>query len=100
MAGKRQFVNAPRSVRLLVAGRVQGVGYRWFARREAVALGLTGTVANLPDGRVEVHAAGPSDALEVFTERLRQGPPASRVSGIEEAVFDHLPTWQGFEIVG
>ena len=46
--------------RWYVRGRVQGVGYRYFAQRAAVSLGLTGYARNLDDGRVEVYAAGPA----------------------------------------
>lgn len=71
-------------VRWLLSGRVQGVGFRAFTRRTARELGLAGTVRNLDDGRVEVCAAADPDTLERFRARLRQGPPAGRVSGIEE----------------
>ena len=44
------------TVRFLVSGRVQGVGFRWFTHREAERLGIAGWARNLPDGRVEVLA--------------------------------------------
>ncbi len=68
--------------RYLVSGRVQGVGYRWFARGEATRLGLVGYAANLPDGRVEVLAEGEAPALEAFEMSLGRGPSASRVTGV------------------
>ena len=49
--------------RYLVSGRVQGVGYRWFAQREAERLSLVGYAANLPDGRGEVVAEGPRHVM-------------------------------------
>ncbi|MGH9404477.1 MAG: acylphosphatase [Terriglobia bacterium] len=67
-----------------VSGSVQGVGYRFFAQREAAKLGLAGYVKNLPDGRVEVYALGNRQALVTFGQRLTQGPPGARVSHIEE----------------
>jgi acylphosphatase len=68
---------------LVVSGRVQGVGFRYFTLRAAEELGLAGWVRNLADGRVEVHAEGPPAALEHLAERLRRGPPFARVGGVE-----------------
>ena len=77
--------------RFRVSGQVQGVGYRFFAARVARELGLTGWVRNLSDGRVEAYAAGPVRRLEDFEGRLRQGPPAGEVRGVEveEISFDN-----------
>lgn len=68
--------------RWLVTGRVQGVGYRAFVRREAEALGLTGWVANLADGTVEIEAQGTRPALDAFDLRLRIGPKHSAVASV------------------
>jgi acylphosphatase len=87
-----------RSFRFWVSGRVQGVGFRWFVRREAEELGLTGRVRNLADGRVEVAVSGPPEALSAFRERLRTGPPGARVSRIEEEEMSAVPEWDGFTI--
>jgi acylphosphatase len=70
--------------RYLVSGRVQGVGYRYFALREAEALGVTGFARNLPDGRVEVVAEGSDEALAAFEGRLQAGPGFASVSGLEK----------------
>ena len=67
---------------ILVAGRVQGVGYRYFAMRNASQLGLTGYVRNLGDGRVEVIAEGEKDLIQHFTEILKKGPGFSRVDEV------------------
>lgn len=66
-----------------VHGRVQGVGFRWWARSVAEDLGLGGTVRNLGDGSVEIHAAGPAERLEDLEESLRAGPRFARVDGVE-----------------
>ncbi|MSR20566.1 MAG: acylphosphatase [Gemmatimonadetes bacterium] len=66
-----------------VVGLVQGVGFRHWTRRTAERLGLSGTVRNLPDGSVEVHAAGIEESLRRFEEALRDGPPAARVERVE-----------------
>lgn len=68
--------------RFLVAGRVQGVGYRFFARDAARREGIRGTAQNLEDGRVEVIAAGDAEAMERFEYALRRGPIGSRVDDV------------------
>lgn len=70
-------------MRALVHGQVQGVGYRAFARGEARRLALSGWVRNLPDGSVEVMAAGPGPDLVRLVDRLREGPPAGSVTRID-----------------
>ena len=67
-----------------VRGRVQGVGYRYFAQHAAVSLNLSGYACNLDDGRVEVYAAGPAEALDEFAGMLHRGPRFSDVRGVEE----------------
>lgn len=80
-----------------VSGRVQGVGYRAFARRSAEALGLRGFARNLADGRVEAHAEGPLSALDEFAGLLAKGPLWADVRHVEsrEAPMLHL---EGFHI--
>ena len=70
--------------RWFIRGRVQGVGYRYFAQRAAVALGLTGYTRNLDDGRVEVYAVGPIAKLSEFAGMLYRGPRWSDVRGVDE----------------
>jgi acylphosphatase len=77
--------STPRTARRwYISGRVQGVGYRYFAQRAATALGLGGYARNLDDGRVEVYASGPAEALSEFSARLREGPRWADVRGVEE----------------
>jgi acylphosphatase len=73
----------------VVAGRVQGVGYRWWAHHTAQRLGLRGWVRNLPDGRVEVVAAGPAESLASFERRLWNGPPVAHVDSVEKLDIPH-----------
>jgi acylphosphatase len=72
-----------RSARLRVTGRVQGVGYRMWAERTALALGLRGWVRNRADGSVELMLTGPEDAVAAMIDACRQGPRAAAVEGVE-----------------
>jgi len=67
-----------------VRGHVQGVGMRWWIRSRALELGLTGWAKNLDDGRVEVVAEGPRDALEALLAALGGGHSPGRVIGVTE----------------
>ncbi|MFI5255923.1 MAG: acylphosphatase [Gemmatimonadales bacterium] len=66
-----------------IHGRVQGVGFRWFAREEARRLGLSGLVKNLPGGHVEVEAGGEQLSIERFRRALEVGPPGAHVERVE-----------------
>lgn len=72
-----------KTVRIIVTGRVQGVGFRYFTVRCANDLGLCGWVRNLPDGSVETAIQGPDKKIEEMTGLLKQGPGAANVSGLE-----------------
>jgi acylphosphatase len=67
------------AVRLLVEGRVQGVGFRWWVTAQAAGLGLDGWVRNLTDGRVEVLAIGHADAIERLADVCERGPAGAQV---------------------
>ncbi len=69
--------------RYVVAGRVQGVGFRWFVHRHAARLRLSGWAQNLADGRVEIVASGPDEAIEELETLLRQGPTRADVTTLE-----------------
>ena len=73
------------SYRYVVRGRVQGVGYRYFVMREAAALGVSGFARNLPDGTVEVIAEAADEVLELFEDRLRQGPSFATVKDLDRS---------------
>jgi acylphosphatase len=66
-----------------VSGRVQGVGYRFFADEAAHVEGLSGWIRNLPDGRVEALAEGDLEAVERFGRQLARGPGGARVDRID-----------------
>jgi acylphosphatase len=75
--------------RYLISGRVQGVGFRYFAEDAALREGIHGWVRNLPDGRVEAAADGDAEALMRFERAIRQGPRGAQVEDVE--VFDDVP---------
>jgi acylphosphatase len=70
--------------RYWISGIVQGVGFRFFASRLAARLGIAGFVKNLDDGRVEVYAIGPAEALQSFRSGLESGPSGSSVDTVSE----------------
>ena len=71
--------------KFVISGRVQGVGYRFFAEHWADQLGIAGYVKNLWDGTVEVYAIGDGVSLEQFKLRLAEGPRGARVAGVSES---------------
>ncbi|RPE75533.1 acylphosphatase [Vulcaniibacterium tengchongense] len=84
------------AARFVASGKVQGVWFRASARERARALGLRGYARNLPDGRVEVLAAGSDDALEQLAAWLREGPPLARVDGLERLPAREDEAGEGF----
>lgn len=70
--------------RAIVSGRVQGVGFRFFAQRAACQAGVRGWVRNAPDGSVETFAEGEEQAVRLYIEKLREGPRLGRVTAIAE----------------
>lgn len=82
-----------------VVGRVQGVGFRWWARVRADELGLTGWVANDPNERaVEVVAEGTTSALDAFEQLLWSGPSSAQVERVEASREPALGGFRRFEI--
>ena len=84
---------------VLYSGHVQGVGFRYTAKSVAAGLEVTGTVRNLPDGRVELVAEGVRSELDEFRRAIRD-------AGLEHFIHDEMVTWgeaqggfRGFEIV-
>lgn len=84
--------------RYVIAGRVQGVGFRWFAHDAAAREGLHGWVRNLADGSVEVVVEGEITSVDRLDAKLRRGPSGARVEHVE--VDEQAPEGRvaGFEI--
>lgn len=77
---------------LLIAGRVQGVGFRWFSRERARRRGLRGWVKNRADGSVEIRVEGSEHVLADFIAELHRGPEGSKVESVREVAWpDTLP---------
>lgn len=88
------------TVKFLVSGMVQGVGFRWFVARHARTLGLTGYARNLPDGRVEVVVSGPEEAVPALEQALRAGPAHAQVDRVERSPEPGpLPVGKSFDIM-
>jgi len=85
--------------RLVIAGRVQGVGYRVWMVRKASELGLSGWVRNLSNGSVEALIAGDTAAVEEMSRLCRRGPRMAEVSSIDEDVAEP-PEDDGFYQIG
>jgi acylphosphatase len=81
----------------LVSGSVQGVAFRHYTKTEARALGLTGWVKNLSDGRVEVWAEGPEKDVETLLAWLRRGPPSAHVASVHVDVV-HPAAHDAFKV--
>jgi acylphosphatase len=71
--------------RLVVHGRVQGVGFRWFVQRAARSRGLAGSASNRPDGSVEVVLEGEPEAVDSVERLVREGPRGAQVERVERA---------------
>ncbi len=87
-----------KSLHVLIEGRVQGVGFRYYTQSVASQLGLAGFVRNLPDGRVEACAEGDEEALRKFLARLRQGPGYSLVTDVVESWREASGKYTSFRV--
>lgn len=87
-----------RQLRMIVGGRVQGVGFRYTARDEAQDLGLKGWVRNRPSGEVEIVAEGREDVLKMLAAWAHLGPPAAHVSRVHEEWSEYSGQFADFRI--
>ena len=83
---------------LTISGRVQGVGYRYFAAQKANEMGITGWVKNAVDGSVIVVAQGIEEEIETFIDYLYIGPTRSRVDQISKVKFNTLSDFNTFSV--
>jgi acylphosphatase len=85
-------------LRLIVRGRVQGVGFRFAAQDEAMELGLTGWARNLAGGDVEIVAEGRRDRLALLAAWAHQGPRLAHVTEVREEWLDFTGEFEVFRI--
>jgi len=83
---------------LKISGRVQGVGYRWFVRDTARAMGASGWVRNEPDGSVSAEVQGLPGQLDSLVRQLKTGNYAACVTGITASQLPEIAQEKGFEI--
>ncbi|MBA3728187.1 MAG: acylphosphatase [Actinobacteria bacterium] len=84
-------------VRVVISGSVQGVGFRWYCREQALSRNVTGSVRNRPDGRVEAAFEGEGGAVDAVVAWCRTGPRGAEVSNVE--VVEETPAGtKDFEI--
>ena len=84
--------------RLLIAGRVQGVAFRWETQRAARRCQVAGWVRNLPDGRVEAVVEGPRARVNDLIDWCRKGPPVARVDSLDIQWEDFRGDFASFDI--
>ena len=88
-----------RAVHLLVSGRVQGVGFRYFVLQAARRHGVNGWVRNRLEGDVEIRAEGRRAAVDDLIEEIRRGPRYGRVDHVEQAEIEATDEFRGFDVV-
>jgi len=86
------------AVLINVSGRVQGVGFRYFARQQATPRGIMGWVRNLPDGSVEIWAESPREVIDDFIVRIRRGPTFGHVDDLDVRWTEPTGSYSGFDI--
>jgi acylphosphatase len=86
------------SIQVFYEGNVQGVGFRYTVRQIAKGFDVTGSVRNLPDGRVELLATGEEDEVRAFLEAIGQSELRAHIKKHAEAPLPDAPPFRGFEI--
>ncbi|TWM35620.1 Acylphosphatase [Bacillus paralicheniformis] len=84
--------------RIIVDGRVQGVGFRYFVQMEADKHKLTGWVRNRDNGTVEIRAEGPEESLKKFLKAIQKGSPFSKVTDVNVEETKEIDGFHNFNI--
>lgn len=93
-----QHLNPKKRYSIVVSGRVQGVGFRYFVIQKATDCQLTGWVKNLPDGKVEIEAEGDVKDLNCFVDYLKLGNGFSRTDQLQKSELPSLANYSNFKI--
>ena len=83
----------------LIQGRVQGVAFRYYTKKEAHKLNIRGTVKNLFNRDVEVYAQGEEQALSLFEEFLKTGPTMAHIRSVKKELINIEEIYKSFEII-
>jgi acylphosphatase len=83
---------------VVVHGRVQGVGFRYYVYKKASSIGVSGWVKNLPDGNVAAVAEGDEDQLILFLDAVKKGPSFSLVSNVDVVWCEYQGTFHSFDV--
>lgn len=92
-------VKRMKTIKLKIRGRVQGVGYRYFALRKANDLDIKGRVRNCPDGSVELFAQGSLANLSQFIAILKQGPAFASVNDMQVDDVAEYDLYKDFRVI-
>ncbi len=87
-----------KAVQIFIQGRVQGVGFRYSARRMAESLGVCGWVKNEYNGTVTALCEGNSPAVDAFVRWCRKGPPSAHVTGVDIKNIPFQGMYRSFSI--
>jgi acylphosphatase len=88
-----------KSIYIIIDGRVQGVGFRYFALLKATELNLTGWVKNTPEGKVEIEATGESNDLSAFVDWMKTGPTRAIIKTFSVSDISPIRTFTNFSIL-
>ncbi len=87
-----------KTAHIIVSGRVQGVGFRFFTKYTAENFGINGWVRNLDDGTVEIKATGKDEKIKEFLKEIKKGSPLSEVKDVN-VKYEPLEEFNSFEII-
>lgn len=87
------------AISLVISGKVQRVGFRWWIKRQADRRGITGWVRNNEDGSVEAYLQGNKEKVEELTNQCRLGPPSSQVESVEIEFKKGTEDYRDFRII-
>ena len=87
-----------KAIKIILKGKVQGVGFRQFVREKAQHFAIHGYIANLENGDIEIVAEGKEDEISAFIEMIRPGPPRAEVTELVTEPIEHKG-YKEFEIV-